>query len=103
MASKKSQDSIQSRTTFTFVREPLGRFISGYAEIDRIYLGPRYEFFHQAEEGSVKRAQLFVERFFQDGLIFNGHVKPQSEAWQSCDMARVCDKRLWYFRKIWRG
>lgn len=81
-------DSMKHRTVFTFVREPLGRFISGYAEIDRIYLGPRYEFFHQAEEGTMKRAQLFAERFFQDGLIFNGHVKPQSEYFapfsQSC-------------------
>jgi hypothetical protein len=34
---------MKHRTVFTFVREPLGRFISGYAEIDRIYLGPRYE------------------------------------------------------------
>jgi len=72
-------ESMKQRTVFTFVREPLGRFISGYAEIDRIYQGPRYEFFHQANEGSMKRAQLFAERFFQDGLIFNGHVKPQSE------------------------
>eukprot|EP00435_Cladocopium_sp_Y103_P024637 s1118_g6.t1 len=71
--------NLKRRTTFTFVREPLSRFISGYAEIDRIYLGPRYEFFHQAEEGTLKKAQLFAERFFQDGLIFNGHVKPQSE------------------------
>lgn len=81
-------DSMKHRTVFTFVREPLGRFISGYAEIDRIYLGPRYEFFHQAEESTMKRAQLFAERFFQDGLIFNGHVKPQSEYFapfsQSC-------------------
>jgi len=27
----------------------------------------------------LDRAKLFVRRFFQDGLIFNGHVKPQSE------------------------
>ena len=31
----------------------------------------------------MKRAQLFAERFFQDGLIFNGHVKPQSDPWVS--------------------
>ena len=50
-------------------------------------------FFHQAEEGTVKRAQLFVERFFQDGLIFNGHVKPQSAPWRFRVSPRVFFRR----------
>eukprot|EP00438_Fugacium_kawagutii_P002108 Skav218458 [mRNA] locus=scaffold538:473779:477985:- [translate_table: standard] len=34
-------DELSRPKTFTFVRDPLKRFISGYAEIDRTYLGPR--------------------------------------------------------------
>eukprot|EP00438_Fugacium_kawagutii_P030324 Skav218837 [mRNA] locus=scaffold3029:90342:100579:- [translate_table: standard] len=67
------------RSTFTFVREPLSRLISGYAEIERTYKGGRYDFLKQAEEGTVKRAKIFMDRYFEDGALYNGHVKPQSE------------------------
>ena len=84
--------------SFTFVREPLDRFVSGYAEIDRTYLGPRYDFFHKAPPGSLDRAKLFVRRFFQDGLIFNGHVKPQSEYF--APFSSTCKLPIDYVGKI---
>lgn len=71
-----SQDQ---RSSLTFVREPLSRLISGYAEIERTYKAGRYDFLKQAEEGSRERAKIFMDRFFEDGAIYNGHVKPQSE------------------------
>ncbi len=71
-----SQDQ---RSSVTFVREPLSRLISGYAEIERTYKGGRYDFLKQAEEGSRERAKIFMDRYFEDGAIYNGHVKPQSE------------------------
>lgn len=87
-----------ARSSFTFVREPLARFVSGYAEIDRTYLGPRYDFFHKAPPGSLDRAKLFAHRFFQDGLIFNGHVKPQSEYF--APFSSTCKLPIDYVGKI---
>mmetsp|Transcript_1312 Transcript_1312/g.2930 ORF Transcript_1312/g.2930 Transcript_1312/m.2930 type:complete len:345 (-) Transcript_1312:63-1097(-) len=64
---------------FTFVREPLERFVSGFAEIERTYRNPNFDFFRLAETGSHEQAQLFIDRFLEDGVMYNGHVKPQSE------------------------
>lgn len=71
-------DRAHSRV-FTFVREPLERFVSGFAEIERTYRNPHFDFFRLAETGSHQQAQLFIDRFFEDGVMYNGHVKPQSE------------------------
>eukprot|EP00438_Fugacium_kawagutii_P014599 Skav226992 [mRNA] locus=scaffold2341:266761:269571:+ [translate_table: standard] len=74
-------DSVSSkrRSTFTFVREPLSRLISGYAEIERTYKGREYSFLRREPAGDLARAKVFMNRFFQDGELYNGHVTPQSE------------------------
>lgn len=59
-------------TLFTFVREPIGRFISGYKEIEF-----RDHFTSPHPKGSVERAAHFVQYMFR-GLP-NGHVVPQSQ------------------------
>lgn len=69
----------EQRSSFTFVRDPLSRLISGYAEIERTYKGGRYDFLKKAESGTMARAKIFMDRYFEDGAIYNGHVKPQSE------------------------
>ena len=38
-----------------------------------------YDFLKKAEEGTMARAKIFMDRYFEDGAIYNGHVKPQSE------------------------
>eukprot|EP00434_Breviolum_minutum_P032025 symbB.v1.2.028321.t1/scaffold2879.1/size76250/3 len=74
-----SRSAGRHHTVFTFVREPLARFISGFAEIERTYHTAHFDFFRTAERGSLEQAQLFINRFFEDGVMYNGHVKPQSE------------------------
>eukprot|EP00435_Cladocopium_sp_Y103_P070897 s34_g36.t1 len=67
---------------FTFVREPLARFMSGFAEIER----------------HSDTAQLFLDRFFEDGIMYNGHVKPQSEF--LAPFSTSCGLRMDFIGKI---
>eukprot|EP00438_Fugacium_kawagutii_P014597 Skav226990 [mRNA] locus=scaffold2341:256338:262952:+ [translate_table: standard] len=78
---KLKYDSVDPmrRSTFTFVREPLSRLISGYAEIERTYRGPRFFFLKKAQEGTSARARLFMDKYFEDGANYNGHVTHQSD------------------------
>lgn len=50
---KLDLDSVdpKHRSTFTFVREPLSRLISGYAEIERTYKGREYSFLRREPPG----------------------------------------------------
>ena len=50
------------------------RLISGYAEIERTYKGGRYDFLKKAESGTMARAKIFMDRYFEDGAIYNGHL-----------------------------
>lgn len=70
------------RSAVAVVRDPLERFIAGYGEIEQSTSqvdDGLYSFLHQEEEGSVERARLFMHRFFEDGVVGNENVKPQSE------------------------
>ena len=51
------------------------RLISGYAEIERTYKGGRYDFLKKAESGTMARAKIFMDRYFEDGAIYNGHLE----------------------------
>eukprot|EP00438_Fugacium_kawagutii_P013976 Skav200727 [mRNA] locus=scaffold274:12112:12726:+ [translate_table: standard] len=74
-------------TTFTFVRNPIDRFVSGYAEIE--YLAqtgeswPDYDYVAKLlkgySEGSPERVAAFLEEFFRSGIGGDGHVRPQLE------------------------
>ena len=77
----------ESRKAFTFVREPISRFLSGYAELEYAAMvgknWPRFDFL--AEQltkhavGSPERAGAFVDEFLRTGIDSNGHVRPQLE------------------------
>lgn len=49
----------KNRSTFTFVREPLSRLISGYAEIERTYKGREYSFLRREPPGLRGKGFLF--------------------------------------------
>jgi hypothetical protein len=55
------------------------RLISGYAEIERTYKGGRYDFLKKAESGTMARAKIFMDRYFEDGAIYNGHLVGNSD------------------------
>lgn len=68
---------------FTFVQDPLDRFLAAYADMDadRVqdvdHRGHGYEFLHLEE--SLERAKAFLETFVKFGDQFSSHMKPQSE------------------------
>jgi len=68
---------------FTFVQDPLDRFMAAYADMDadRVqdvdHRGHGYEFLHLEE--SLERAKAFLETFVKFGDQFSSHMKPQSE------------------------
>jgi len=70
---------------FTFVRHPIARFISGYAEIEgRARDGnPTYAdlatTLNDYPVGSPRRAAAFFREFLRTGVNRDGHVKPQLE------------------------
>ena len=70
---------------FTFVRHPIARFISGYAEIEsRARDGnPTYTdlatTLKEYPVGSPRRAAAFFREFLRTGVNRDGHVKPQLE------------------------
>ncbi|CAE7256760.1 unnamed protein product [Symbiodinium microadriaticum] len=70
---------------FTFVRHPIARFISGYAEIEsRTRDGnPTYTdlatTLKEYPVGSPRRAAAFFREFLRTGVNRDGHVKPQLE------------------------
>lgn len=70
---------LQHRSTFTFVREPLSRFISGYAEIEQWAEKWGFTWLTQYPKGFATRAAIFLNHFFQTGVNGNGHVRPQIE------------------------
>ena len=72
---------------FTFVRDPISRFISGYGEIEyRTRTGLEWPDFDSLAKllnghpvGSPDRAAAFFEEFLRSGIDVNGHVRPQLE------------------------
>lgn len=74
-------------TTFTFVRHPIDRFISGYAEIEFLAQSgahwPKYDSVAKLlkgySAGSPERVAAFFEEFLRSGIHTNGHVRPQLE------------------------
>ena len=72
---------------FTFVRDPISRFISGYSEIDyRTRIVKDWPLLHSLAKllreypvGSSVRAAAFFEEFLRSGIDVNGHVRPQLE------------------------
>ena len=72
---------------FTFVRDPISRFISGYAEIDYRSRAVRdwpifdslAKLLREYPVGSAVRAAAFFEEFLRSGIDVNGHVRPQLE------------------------
>eukprot|EP00913_Durusdinium_trenchii_P026562 g24920.t1 len=81
--------NVSHPSTFTFVRNPLARFISGYAQLEHYHqeaMEHRKNFppnpvlnLLTGKPGSVGRAKQFLDRFFVDGVLRDGHVRPQSE------------------------
>ena len=77
----------QKHRAFTFVRDPISRFISGYGEIEyRARTGlewPDFDSFAKLLSGypvgSSDRAAAFFEEFLRTGIDVNGHVRPQLE------------------------
>ena len=80
----------ESRKAFMFVREPISRFISGYAELEYMSMvgrnWPQFEFLTKQLDkhavGSPERAAAFVDEFLRTGIEKNGHVRPQLEFFQ---------------------
>ena len=72
---------------FTFVRDPISRFISGYSEIeyrtrtglDWPIFGSLAKLLREYPVGSAVRAAAFFEEFLRSGIDVNGHVRPQLE------------------------
>jgi len=70
---------------FTFVRDPISRFLAGYSEIEKRVREQRPGFesliktLEQYPAGSVLRATAFFQQFLKDGINGDGHVKPQVE------------------------
>jgi len=82
------RDGDVRKAAFTFVRDPITRFISGYAEIEhRIREGQYTELANALSghaQGSRQRAAAFFEEFLRDGVGRDGHVKPQLEFMIPC-------------------
>eukprot|EP00434_Breviolum_minutum_P028420 symbB.v1.2.025142.t1/scaffold2424.1/size79531/4 len=70
---------------FTFVRDPISRFLAGYSEIEKRVREQRPGFqsliktLEQYPAGSVLRATAFFQEFLKNGINGDGHVKPQVE------------------------
>ena len=41
--------------------------------------GGRYDFLKKAESGTMARAKIFMDRYFEDGAIYNGHLVGNSD------------------------
>ncbi|CAE7756352.1 Chst12, partial [Symbiodinium pilosum] len=73
------------KKTFTFVRQPISRFISAYAEIEkRVRLGHHeYKVLNQSlsayPAGSSGRAAEFFRQYLKDGIRQDGHLRSQME------------------------
>ena len=63
-----------SPTTFTFVREPLERFVSGYAQMESYWennakgLGNPFFATVKGQRGTAARAEEFLREFFRSGV-----------------------------------
>lgn len=70
---------------FTFVRDPISRFLAGYSEIEKRVREQRPGFesliktLEQYPAGSVLSATAFFQEFLKNGINGDGHVKPQVE------------------------
>lgn len=77
----------QRQNTFVLIRDPLARFISGYAAIEKELRQKEaeglameeYQFLSEAKNNLTKRATLFLHRFFKDGANYSSHVSSMSE------------------------
>ena len=70
------------RSTLVMVRDPLQRFISGYASLEESLKEQpiqEYKFLDAARGNLTERVTLFLDRFFRDGANYNSHVAPMSE------------------------
>lgn len=93
--------TLSRRKTFTFVQDPLARFIQAYANIDGAPSAVPHqgvEFLQEAEKGSVERAKLFMERFVKYGVGFSSQVKPQSE--HLAPLSRECALKMDFIGKV---
>ena len=75
----------REHAAFTFVRDPISRFISGYAEIEHRTRDGVTQYadlattLSQHPVGSPERAAAFFKEFLRTGINLDGHVKPQLE------------------------
>lgn len=75
----------ERRNTFVLIRDPLDRFISGYAAIENDLQKDEgspvqdYQFLSEAKNNFTMRATLFLHRFFKDGANYSSHVSSMSE------------------------
>ena len=75
----------KQHVAFTFVRDPISRFISGYAEIEQRTRAGNSQYADLAvalskySVGSPERAAAFFQEFLRSGVNRDGHVKPQLE------------------------
>eukprot|EP00435_Cladocopium_sp_Y103_P059728 s1283_g21.t1 len=77
----------QRQNTFVLIRDPLERFISGYAAIERDLIEndlagapiEEYQFLSEGKNNLTKRATLFLHRFFKDSANYSSHVSSMAE------------------------
>jgi len=76
------QEANLGHSTLVMVRDPLQRFISGYASLEKSLKEQpvqEYRFLDAARGNLTERVTLFLDRFFRDGANYNSHVAPMSE------------------------
>lgn len=83
------------RSIVTFVEEPLGRFISGYAQME--VSSPYSDYWSERSERS-SAARGFLEQFFSDGLLRNGQVRSQLEFLAPHELG--CAKKFDFIGKV---
>lgn len=86
------------RSIVTFVEEPLGRFISGYAQME--VSSPYSDYWSERSERSERSsaARGFLEQFFSDGLLRNGQVRSQLEFLAPHELG--CAKKFDFIGKV---
>ncbi|CAE7528872.1 unnamed protein product [Symbiodinium natans] len=96
--------------SFTFVRDPLSRFFSGYAEIEHRLAAGFADYLHLQDDlqpfarGTRERGRAFLEAFLRNAINHDGHVKPQSEflaALGNCGVATDFVGKTESFQQDW--
>eukprot|EP00438_Fugacium_kawagutii_P032415 Skav234918 [mRNA] locus=scaffold840:935105:936631:+ [translate_table: standard] len=100
----KDSPQFEHDGTFVLVRNPLERFISGYAAIERSLRQTTssketYSFLNTAKSNGTERARLFLNRFFEDGANYSSHVSSMAD--YIGGMAKSCQRLpMKYFAKV---